>query len=63
VNAKFARVLFGAALALYILWFVALVTMAVVSGQRPVSATTNPAPATSPRSLNERMASPLLIPC
>ena len=45
MNAKSARVLFGEALALYILWFVALVTMAVVSGQRPVSATTNPAPA------------------
>jgi hypothetical protein len=45
VNAKSARALFGAALALYILWFVALVALAVVSGERPVSGTTNPAPA------------------
>ena len=55
VNAKSARALFGAALALYILWFVALVTLAVVSGERPVSRTTNPAtaPASSPSVLEQ----------
>jgi hypothetical protein len=45
VNPKSARMLFGAALALYILWFVALVTLAVISGERPVIGKTKPAPA------------------
>jgi len=45
VNAKSARALFGAALALYILWFVALVALAVVSGERPGSGKTISAPA------------------
>jgi hypothetical protein len=45
VNPKSARTLFGAALALYILWFVALVTLAVISGERPVTGKTKPAPA------------------
>jgi hypothetical protein len=55
VNAKSARAIFGAALALYLLWFVALVTLAVVSGERPVSATINPAPAPAPsRAVPER---------
>jgi hypothetical protein len=55
MNAKSARALFGAALALYILWFGALVTLAVVSGERPASGTTHPsrAPASSPSVLEQ----------
>jgi hypothetical protein len=40
VNRKWARTLFVAALGLYLLWFSALVVMAVVSGERPISAST-----------------------
>jgi hypothetical protein len=55
MNANSTRALFGAALALYILWFGTLVTLAVVSGERPASATTNPspAPASSPSVLEQ----------
>jgi hypothetical protein len=38
VNVKFARKVFIAALALYLLWVAALATLAVVSGSRPVAA-------------------------
>jgi hypothetical protein len=46
VNTKVARILFGAALALYLLWFAALVTLGIVSGARPGDA--KPHPATPP---------------
>jgi hypothetical protein len=35
VNRKRARILFGLALGIYLLWLAALVTLAVVSGDRP----------------------------
>jgi hypothetical protein len=42
VNTKFARTLFGVALAVYLLWFAALVTLGVVSGTRPQEAKPRP---------------------
>jgi hypothetical protein len=35
VNMKFARTIFGAALALYVLWLAALFTMGIVTGTLP----------------------------
>jgi hypothetical protein len=49
VNMKSARTLFIGAVALYILWFGALVAMAIVSGERPVEGRHRPAvPAAAP---------------
>jgi hypothetical protein len=49
VNLKFARTFFVAALALYILWFGALVALAIVSSDRPPQARArSPAPASAP---------------
>jgi hypothetical protein len=47
VSPKFARVRFGAAVALYTFWIAALVALAVVSGARPGDRQprTTPAPA------------------
>ena len=46
MNAKSARIFFIAALGLYVLWFGALVGLAIVSGDRP--ATTRLRPAVAP---------------
>jgi hypothetical protein len=49
VNMKSARTLFVGAVALYILWFGALVALAIVSGERPVEGRLRPkVPATAP---------------
>jgi hypothetical protein len=49
VNMKSARTLFIGAVALYILWFGALVAMAIVSGERPVKGRLRPTvPAVAP---------------
>ena len=46
---KSARTLFIGAVALYILWFGALVAMAIVSGERPVNGRLRPTvPAAAP---------------
>jgi hypothetical protein len=45
VNLKSARTFFVAALALYILWFGALVALAIVSSDRPAQARARSAPA------------------
>jgi hypothetical protein len=45
MTAKLARTLFCAALALYLLWLTALVTLGVVSGARPAEGKTRPATA------------------
>jgi hypothetical protein len=49
-NMKLARTLFGAALALYMVWIGALVALAVVSGARPAETKTRrvSAPAAAP---------------
>jgi hypothetical protein len=43
VTAKLARTLFVAALALYLIWLAALVTLGVVSGARPAEGNSRPA--------------------
>jgi hypothetical protein len=52
VNSKSARTFFVAALTLYILWFGALVALAIVSSDRPAQARARsaraPAPASAP---------------
>jgi hypothetical protein len=50
VNSKSARTLFIAAMTLYILWFGALVALAIVSADRPADAKARsaPAPAAAP---------------
>lgn len=50
MNAKSARLLFFAALGLYILWFGTLVGMAIVSGDRPATTRLRPAAAAAPAS-------------
>jgi hypothetical protein len=52
VNLKSARTIFGAAVALYVVWIGALVAMAIVSGARPVDRRERhtPAPAAAPAS-------------
>jgi hypothetical protein len=40
VNPKLARILFALALAMYLLWFAALVTLGVMSGDRPAEGRT-----------------------
>ena len=42
MNAKSARIFFIAALGLYILWFGALVGLAIVSGDRPATTRLRP---------------------
>jgi hypothetical protein len=55
VNSKSARIRFVAALALYVLWFGALVALAIVSADRPAAAKArSAAPArVAPEQLNE----------
>ena len=48
MNLKSARILLGAAVALYFLWVGGLIAMAVYSAARPADRTIRPSPATSP---------------
>jgi hypothetical protein len=48
MNVKSARMLLGAAVALYFLWVGALIAMAVYSSARPPERIIHPSPATSP---------------
>jgi hypothetical protein len=57
MNVKSARMLLGAAVALYFLWVGGLIAMAVYSAARPPDRIIRPSPATSPadpQNLNER---------